>query len=94
MPTLELKPASSFTKGHDSTWGQFRKYGLPSEEIVKAYVDGSAPQSGAFKVKEEELIQRIVDGRESERREEIVQRVKEVVERYCETDAEGYLGWK
>lgn len=94
MPKLNLKPASSFNKGQDTTWGQFRKYGLPSEEMIKAYVDGSAPGSGAFKIKEEELIQRVLDNGEGERRAEILQRVKDVLTRYCQTDAEGYLGWK
>lgn len=94
MPKLEFKPASSLTEGKDTTWDKFRQYGLPSEQRLRDYVEGSAPGSGAFALKEEELLDRVLDGHAVERREEFHARVKSVVATHCEKDGEGYLKWK
>ena len=98
MPTLELDPPSSGTRGsHDSTWGQFRRYGLPSETEVEERVKGSSPGSGAFKITESELLDRMMEapnGRGEPRVREFEEKIRAVVERCCEKDAEGYLNWK
>jgi 3-hydroxyisobutyryl-CoA hydrolase len=94
MPKLDFKPVSSLTDGKDTTWDKFRQYGLPSEQRLRDLVEGSAPGSGAFALKEEELIDRILDGHAVERREEFQARVKSVVATHCEKDSEGYLKWK
>ncbi|WWD17263.1 hypothetical protein CI109_101701 [Kwoniella shandongensis] len=98
-PTLEFQPASAskLDSGRDSTWGQFRKYGLPSEESVRAAVDGYAPGSGAFALKEQELVEQFVDAAgqvKGTRREEVEGRVREVVKKHCKKDKDGYLDWK
>lgn len=94
MPKLEFNPSSSLTDGKDTTWGKFREYGLPSEQRLRDLVEGSAPGSGAFALKEQELIDRIMDGRATERKSEFEARVKSVVKTHCETDKDGYLRWK
>ncbi|WVN88360.1 uncharacterized protein L203_103566 [Cryptococcus depauperatus CBS 7841] len=97
-PTLEFEPrsASKLDSGRDSTWGQFRKYGLPSEEAVKASVDGYAPGSGAFALTEDELVEQFVDAQgdvHGSRREEIEDRVRSIVVRSCKKGKDGYLQW-
>ncbi|OXG36783.1 3-hydroxyisobutyryl-CoA hydrolase [Cryptococcus neoformans] len=97
-PEIEFTPssASKLDSGRDSTWGQFRKYGLPSEEAVRAAVDGYAPGSGAFALLEEELIEQFVDAQgdvKGTRRDEVVKRVKEVVNTCCKKGKDGYLEW-
>lgn len=94
MPKLEFKPASSLTDGKDTTWDKFRQYGLPSEQRLRDLVEGSAPGSGAFALKEEELIDRVSDGNAVERKQEFKERVRSVVATHCEKDEEGYLKWK
>lgn len=94
-------------KGDQSAWGQYRAWGIPSEEVVKSYVTGSAKGSGAFALTEEQLKQRIVrhtaerfeiDAKvETEWAEGIRERVRDVVERCCEVEEghdEKYLRWK
>lgn len=94
MPQLEFKPVSSLTTGKDTTWGRFREYGLPSEQLLRDLVEGSAPGSGAFALREQELIDRVLDGHAPERKAEFEKRVKAVVSTHCEQDKEGYLRWK
>lgn len=94
MPRLEFKPVSSSTEGKDTTWGRFRQYGLPSEQRLRELVEGSAPGSGAFALKEGELIDRVLDGHAAERKGEFEARVRAVVATHCEEDKEGYLRWK
>ncbi|KAK8864439.1 hypothetical protein IAR55_001688 [Kwoniella newhampshirensis] len=98
-PTLELHPASAskLDSGRDSTWGQFRKHGLPSEESVRAAVDGYAPGSGAFALKEQELVEQFVDAAgqvKGTRRDEVEARVRDVVKKHTKQDKDGYLEWK
>ena len=97
-PTLNFRPAPSQSSGpHDSTWGRFRQFGLPSEREVEAIVEGSAPGSGAFKLKEKELIERVLEARgeqSGERAQEITEWVGNVVRRLCEVKEDGYLDWK
>ncbi|OCF36821.1 3-hydroxyisobutyryl-CoA hydrolase [Kwoniella heveanensis CBS 569] len=96
---LEFEPisASKLDSGKDSTWGRFRKYGLPSEANIRASVDGYAPGSGAFALTEKELIDSFVDASgevAGTRRDEIEARVKDVVSRHCKKDKDGYLEWR
>jgi 3-hydroxyisobutyryl-CoA hydrolase len=94
MPKLDFKPTSSLTEGKDTTWGKFREFGLPSEQKLRDMVEGSAPGSGAFALKEKELIDRVLEGHAAERRQEFEKRVQDVVKTHCERDEEGYLRWK
>jgi 3-hydroxyisobutyryl-CoA hydrolase len=94
-------------KRDQSAWGQYRAWGIPSEDVVKSYVTGSAKGSGAFALTEEQLKQRIVrhtadrfqlDPKvQVEWAEGIRERVRDVVERCCEVEEgheEKYLRWK
>lgn len=98
-PEIAFNPPSTskITSGADSTWGQFRRFGLPSEAEVEATVEGSAPGSGAFKVTTEELIERLLDSRGDAggpRAEEVAQWARGVVGRLCVARENGYLDWK
>lgn len=98
VPKIDFKPAPSRTRttGPDSTWGTFTKYGLPSELEVEMVVSGQSPGSGAFKVTQDELVERLLDGKGDvggARSAEAEARVKDIVQRNCKTDAEGYLNW-
>ncbi|KAK4683792.1 hypothetical protein P7C73_g6434, partial [Tremellales sp. Uapishka_1] len=97
-PRLSFDPKPTSSRGSDSTWGHFRKFGLPSEMEVKAVVQGSAPGSGAFKVTEEEVVVDKLSDRQGEtggaRETEVKDRVRAIVGRWCEKDGEGYLSWK
>ena len=97
-PQLEFRPASSsrLTSPYDSTWGTFRRYGLPSEAEVESAVKGSSPGSGAFKITESELIERLLDSRGDlggPRQKEVEDVVKRTVGRLCDIK-NGYLDWK
>ena len=97
-PELDLNPASSSraTAPHDSTWGRFRRYGLPSEAEVESAVKGSSPGSGAFKISEAELIERLLDSRGDTggaRKKEVEEVIRRIVRRLCD-NKEGYLDWK
>jgi len=99
-PQLIFNPPSRSKSGKDksdSTWGLFRKYGLPSEAAVEAIVSGSAPGSGAFKVTQEELVQRLVDERgdaAGPRAEEVGEWIRAIVQRKCKVGQDGYLDMK
>ena len=94
MPKLEFKPVSSLSEGKDTTWGKFREFGLPSEQKLRDLVEGSAPGSGAFALKEQELIDRVLEGHAAERKDEFVTRVRDVLATHCDVDKEGYLRWR
>jgi 3-hydroxyisobutyryl-CoA hydrolase len=96
-PALNFKPASSSksSEPHDSTWGQFRRYGLPSETEVEAAVIGSSPGSGAFKITLAQLTERLVDRRGDAggpRQKEVAAWIQGIVERNC-VEKDGYLDW-
>ncbi|WVR07081.1 hypothetical protein IAU60_004120 [Kwoniella sp. DSM 27419] len=98
QPELEFTPASAskLDSGRDSTWGQFRKYGLPSEDSIRASVDGYAPGSGAFALTERELVEQFIDAAgevQGTRRDEVEKRVRDTVARHCKKDKDGYLEW-
>lgn len=60
-------------------------------------VEGSAPGSGAFKIKTDELVERILDERGESggsRAEEITSWTKTLVSRLCDVKENGYLDWK
>lgn len=57
---------------------------------VKGVVEGSAPGSGAFKVREEEVLDGLGwDGV----RQEMKGKVKEILDRFCSVDKDGFLSW-
>ena len=98
-PRLVFDPPSTSKRSEkqDSTWGQFRKYGLPSEMEVEAAVTGAAPGSGAFKVTETELVEKLLDARGNTggpRAEEMDAKAREIVRRLCDITEGGYLDWK
>ena len=98
MPKLDFQPPSTSkaSEGEDSSWGKFRKYGLPSEEEVGRWVKGSMPGSGAFALKVDELVERILGARDElqgARATEVEERVKDVVKRCAKVDKDGYLSW-
>ncbi|WVQ67623.1 uncharacterized protein L199_005826 [Kwoniella botswanensis] len=99
QPELELVPssASKLDSGRDSSWNQFRKFGLPSETDIRSSVDGYSPGSGAFALTEQELVSQFIENHGSpqgQRRKEIEDRVRDVVQRRCKKDKQGYLEWK
>jgi 3-hydroxyisobutyryl-CoA hydrolase len=98
-PQLDFnpRPTSKISSGADSTWGRFRQYGLPSEAEVHAHVTGSAPGAGAFKIKREELIERLLDSRGGPggpKSHEIKSWSEALVDRMCEPKQGGYLDLK
>ena len=99
-PTLDLQPPSvsnPLDGKSDSTWGRFGRYGLPTELEVEATVEGYAPHSGAYKVTEQELIERILDDKGETggpRAAEVETKIKEIVSRLCDVKEGGYLDWK
>lgn len=99
-PQLDLHPApsSSSSSSKDSTYGRFREWGLPSEAQIQGQITGEAPSSGSFKLKEDELITRILrdkgEGEGSGRVEDMKRVIKAVVDKHGEKDKEGYLGWR
>lgn len=95
-PKLNFKPEPETKEGHDHTWGQFRRFGLPAEETVKEWVKGENPEAGAFKVNEKELVQRMLESTgdaAGARAKEIEARIKDIVARHTKKDADGYLDW-
>ncbi len=91
----------------DTTWGVFRAWGLPSEQTIREYVEGSARSSDAFAITEQQLtdrltadlVGRIEGGGEDQGllKVGIQEKVRDVVSRKCSTISEGgvsYLKWK
>jgi 3-hydroxyisobutyryl-CoA hydrolase len=107
-PVIEIPggtPASS--KAADSTWGVFRAWGLPSEQTIKEYVEGSAKTSGAFALTQEELQERLLGDLAAkidvsledlgQFKLGVLDKVRDVVSRKCTTVNEAgvaYLKWK
>lgn len=88
---LELYPSK------DETWGQFRRWGLPSEAELQGVVQGSSSGSGAYKVTLSELIDIVLEHRGEvggPRKREITQRVQSIVSERCTEGKDGYLNWK
>lgn len=97
-PDLNFSPKSTSRQSdpQDSTWCQFRRYGLPSESEVEGAVDGSAPGSGAFKITKGELVERLLDSRGDTggpRQVEVESWIKGIIGRLCD-EKDGYLDWK
>lgn len=110
-PTLDdptdaaAHPASSNIK-----WGQFRTWGIPSEALIKSYIDGSARGSAAFALTEKDLVQRVtsdladrleIDANATGQEKwvkGIEERIRDVVERCTVAEPgdhkEKYLKWK
>lgn len=96
-PAIEYIPPPSTREGPDSTWGQFRAFGLPSETEIRAWVKGESKGSGAFKLKEDEVVQRVISARGEQggpRAKELEERTRAIVKDHCQADGEGYLNWK
>lgn len=95
-PDLNLDPLPINARDRDETWNQFRKYGLPSEAELQGIISGSSPGSGAFKVTEGELIDNVLEAKgevAGPRKNDIIRRIKEVVEMRCTKDNE-FLSWQ
>lgn len=100
-------PSSSGGERRENLWGMYRVWGLPTEEVIRSYVDGSAKSSGAFALTEEQLKEKLIRdladklevnvSDEAYWQQGVRDRVKEVVERCCvmaDTDSnEKYLKW-
>lgn len=96
VPTLDFDPVPTTKEGPDSTWGNFRKYGLPSEAEIRGWIRGETSGSGAFKLREDELVSRVLEARgdtASPREAEIRERVQDVVVRNATKDKDGFLDW-
>jgi hypothetical protein len=92
VPKLDFHPPSSKMRGHDSTWGQFR----PSEWEIMGMITGERPGSGAFKLKEDELVERVLEDKgdvAGPRQAEAEARVRAILEKRCSKDRDGYLNW-
>lgn len=95
-PKLVFEPAPNVKEGPDSTWGQFRKWGLPAESEIRAAIKGESAGSGAFKLKPQELIQQVVSARGENggpREKEIVAAVNKILATRTKQDNAGYLDW-
>jgi hypothetical protein len=82
-------------EGGDELWGKFRMWGLPSEQVIQSYIDGSRSSSDAFALTRTELKQRLWADLVSERelsegakgvpefKKEVERKVEEVCDRQC-----------
>jgi hypothetical protein len=82
-------------EGGDELWGKFRAWGLPSEQVIQGYIDGSRSSSDAFALTRTELKDRLWADLVSEReltesargvqafKEEVERKVEEVCDRQC-----------
>lgn len=108
-PTIEIPGGvpSGGPNAADANWGVFRAWGLPSEQTIREYVEGSARSSDAFAITEQQLKERLLAdlvGRIEGNGEDvgllkvgIEAKVRDVVARKCTTLSEGgvsYLKWK
>lgn len=99
VPALDLHPSTGTTDKNrkDSTYGAFRQWGLPDEYTVRGLVTGDAPGSGAFAITEQELVERVLERKGESggpRAGAMTRVVKDLVERNCERNKDGYLTWK
>lgn len=99
VPKLAFHPSSGSTdpERKDSTYGRFREWGLPEMYYVQGLVTGDAKDSGAFKLTEDEVVERVLAGKGETKgtgRAEDMERItRELVGRYCTTVQGGYLDW-
>lgn len=82
----KLAPPPRESTGPDAQWGQFRKYGLPTEATVR----DAAGQGG---VTEENLVQRVLGGAGDARRGEFESAVKRIASEHMVSD-NGVLRWR
>ena len=87
-PQLVLPDVSH--KSH-SALPSFLRYGLPSEDEIRALVEGSHASSGSGALTLQELIAKAEDLRGGKRG--VAGKVQEVVSRRCAVDRDGYLQW-
>ncbi|RSH87299.1 hypothetical protein EHS25_003208 [Saitozyma podzolica] len=74
----------------------FRRFGLPSEWEIMGMITGERPGSGAFKLKEDELVERVLEDKgdvAGPRQAEAEARVRAILEKRCSKDRDGYLNW-
>jgi 3-hydroxyisobutyryl-CoA hydrolase len=88
---------STETTSRDSTYGRFREWGLPELHWVMGLVTGAVKDTGAFAVTEEELVERVLgmkgESKTGGRGQGMERIARELVAKYCEKDANGYLRW-
>lgn len=70
----------------------FLRYGLPSEDELRALVEGRHPSSGSGALTLQELTTKAEDLRGGKRG--VAEKVQEVVSLRCAVDRDGYLQWK
>ncbi len=70
----------------------FLRYGLPSEDELRALVEGRHASSGSGALTLQELITKAEGLRGGKRG--VAGKVQEVVSRRCAVDRDGYLQWK
>jgi 3-hydroxyisobutyryl-CoA hydrolase len=88
-PQLVLPEALS---NSNPTHPSFLRYGLPSEDDLRALVEGRHASSGSGALTLQELITKAEDLRGGKRG--VAEKVQEVVSRRCVVDQNGYLQWK
>lgn len=101
-PPMRFIPKPTTPAGSpDSTWGKFRKFGLPSEAAVLAVLNrGDGPGSGKgevrFRLSEGLLIAHVVDATAASksRRDQVEEAVRKIIKQRCEVDPEGKVTWK
>jgi 3-hydroxyisobutyryl-CoA hydrolase len=106
-PLMDENEITTGTKQDNSTWGEFRAWGIPSEQVIKSYIDGSAKSSGAFALTEKQVKQKLVNdlaerfeidvGKNEKWANTIRDRVAEVVKNCCSVEdghKEQYLKWR
>ncbi|KAI0273470.1 3-hydroxyisobutyryl-CoA hydrolase [Gloeopeniophorella convolvens] len=88
-PQLVLPEALQKVHGSPAS---FSRYGLPMEEELQALVEGRHTSSGSGALTLKELIGKAEDLRGGKRG--VADKVREVVDRRCAADKDGYLQWK
>lgn len=88
-PQLVLPEVSS---NRSPTPPSFLRYGLPSEDELRALVEGRHTSSGSGALTSQELVKKAEDLRGGKLG--VAEKVQEVVSRRCAVDRDGYLQWK
>lgn len=69
-----------------------RKYGLPTEDMIRKLINGEDSSSGSGKWKTEEVVTWFE--KEWQKKKWVKEKVAQVLQRKTEADKEGYLSWK
>lgn len=105
-PAPKMTEYAGESSKRENLWGQFRNWGLPTEEMIQSYVDGSAKSSGAFALTEDQVKEKLVRDLAEKFEVDVAEgsswqagvreKVEEVVARCCELEKghdEKYLKW-